>query len=159
MPFVLLRRALSDFCRSLSAYIFAGVEREREIAETNRRACCTMGMWINYKEQLLAFRLNKETFNEVIVPIEDIRDIEILEDNNTKTTVSWSGYSATSTEIVSDIKLRIVVGNVNTGTRALFLVFWEGKRATKSHPDYKAVAETIRSIFDEVKLMQSNQRD
>ena len=122
----------------------------------------TVGIWIDYRKQLVALRPDKDTWYEVDIPFNKIQSVEIIEDGYLKTIGGAIGYgaiaigSAKSKEISKELKVRIVTGDIN-GTQAYFLKLYDpeygtkyGVRLNKSHEDYKSIEECARSIVDEI---------
>ena len=112
---------------------------------------------------MVALRLNEDSFNEILVPIDKIRSIEVIEDWFTRTTGTAMGdwfvvSTAKSKELSREVKLRIVTADINTGIQTYFLILYECKVAggiNKSYDRYKSIVECARSIFDEIEFMKN----
>ena len=122
-----------------------------------------VGIWINYQKRLVALRLDKENYNEIILPMDIIRSVESLVDGNVITTVGW--WTARTNEIIKEIRIRIVVRDVNSGTQAYMLKIYEGFPyfANPSLPVnnsnyiyYNNMAECVRTLLDEFDLMMNH---
>jgi len=116
------------------------------------------GIWLNYQKRLIALRPERYSYNEIIVPIDNIQSVEIIEDGSTRATVGVLGYSATSQEFAQNIQIRIVIGDINTGTQSYFFKLWDSFRLNKSREPYRNIEEFTRSLFDEIEFMSRNSR-
>jgi len=120
-----------------------------------------VGLWLNYQKKLVAFRLNGESWNEMIVPIDIIKSIEVVEDGFKKTTGTamgdWFVVSNYKTkDFATEVKLRIVMTDINTGPQSFFLILFpkiSGGRIIKTSDRYKGIVECTRSIYDEFDFM------
>ena len=119
----------------------------------------TVGIWIDYQKQLIALRLDRDTWDELVIPFGKIKSVEINEDGHTVTTtggVVVGGFiigSGKSKEISKGLQIRIVSGDIRSGTEAYYLHLWDpkyGAELKKSDPNYKAIQECARSIVDEI---------
>ena len=122
----------------------------------------TVGIWINRQEQLIAFRKDKFSYDETIIPINTIQNVKVIEIVTSRTISTeigdWVkvGFSKTS-EIVKEVNLRIVTGDINKGTNAYLIQLQKG-HWNKSWGDYGDMEECIRRIYDEIGFMLSNPR-
>ena len=119
----------------------------------------TVGMWLDYQKQLMTLRPDRDTWNEIDIPFNKIRNVEALEDGYAITSsgaIEYGGFSvgaAKTKEISKGLQVRIVTGDINTGTKAYFLNLYDpkyGAKLDKSHPDYRSIQECTRTIADEI---------
>lgn len=119
----------------------------------------TVGLWLDYQKQLIAFRLKRDTWEDITVPFDKIQSVEALEDGYAITTGGGIGYGgfavggAKTNEISKGLQIRIVTGDIQTGTKAYFVNLYDpkyGAKLNKSDPHYRAIQECARSIADEI---------
>ena len=119
----------------------------------------TVGIWLNYQKKMVALRPDKDTWSEIDVPFDKIQSIEIVGDEYSKITGGSVGYggfavgSAKSKEISKGLQVRLVSGDINTGTRAYYLKLYEplyDTKLDKSSKKYRCIEECARSIVDEI---------
>jgi len=124
----------------------------------------TVGIWLNYQKRMIALRENRDTIDVINIPFDKIQNYEILEDGYTKFSGGAVGYEgitiggARSKEISTGLQIRIVAGDINTGTHAYIVKLFDPivkswyniNNANKSSPFYKATQECARSIADEI---------
>jgi len=126
---------------------------------------CTVGIWLNYQKRLVALRLDKDNWNEVIVQFSTIRSVESLVDGFAVSSVSL--LAAQTSEYIKSIQVRIVAGDINIGTQAYILkLIGDGSPFIAQKPNwpinnsqyvyYKDVAECVRTIVDEIDLIMNN---
>ena len=99
-----------------------------------------VGIWIDYKKQLITIRPNRDTWQEIDVPFKKIHSVEVIED-------------------VENLRVRIVTGSLEAGSQAYNIVLYEPKfnvKFTRSDPYYKAIQECARSIYDEIGYITSH---
>jgi len=120
----------------------------------------TVGIWLDYPNKLMALRLDRNATDLIDIPFDKnkIQSVEIIEDGYSTTTGGGLGVGpiviggAKSKGISKGLQVRIVTGNINTGTQAYLLKLWDpqyGGTLNKSNPAYKAITECARSIVDE----------
>ena len=119
----------------------------------------TVGLWLDYPKQLIAFRLNRDSWEDITVPFDKIQSVEALEDGYAITTGGAIGYGgfavggAKTNEISKGLQIRIVTGDIQTGTKAYFVNLYDpqyGAKLNKSDPNYRSIQECARSIADEI---------
>jgi len=119
----------------------------------------TVGLWLDYPKQLIAFRLNRDTWEEITVPFNKIQSVEVLEDGYAITAGGAIGYGgfavggAKTNEISKGLQIRIVTGDIQTGTKAYFVNLYDpkyGAKLNKADPNYRSIQECARSIADEI---------
>jgi len=119
----------------------------------------TVGIWLNYNEKKMILRTERENWTAKVIRFSKIQSVEMIEDGYTVTSGSAIGFggiavgSATSTSYVKGLKVRIVTGDMNTGTEAYFINLYDpawGAKFDKSDPRYKSIQECARSIADEI---------
>ena len=119
----------------------------------------TVGIWLNYHEKKMILRTEREIWEPIVIPFSKIQSVEMIEDGYTVTSGAAIGYggiavgSATSTSYVKGLKVRIVKGDINTGTEAYFINLYDpewGAKFNKSDQRYKSIQECARSITDEI---------
>jgi hypothetical protein len=123
----------------------------------------TVGIWINYQEQLIALRTDRNNWNAIIIPFDQIQNAEIIEDDYIETTAHSEliRVRATSTEFCKGLKIRIVTGDIRTGTNAYYLNLYNPKwnaKFKKSDMFYKYIQECAWSITDEICNIINNTR-
>ena len=122
----------------------------------------TVGVWLNYDKRLIALRVDRDSWNEVIIPFDKIQNIRITEDGITKTTFSAVGYglfavgSATQKEFSKGLQVHIVTGDnirgVQTYTLKLFDPMYSNKYK-KTSQEYTCITNCAYSIADEVNFI------
>jgi len=121
----------------------------------------TVGIWLNYQKQLIALRTEKDTWKEVILPFNKIKRVEIIEDGYTKTTFAGVGVgmflvgSGSSKEVCKGLQIRIVTGDMRSGTETYSLKLYEPEYGSlnklyKSDSIYKSIQECAASIEGEL---------
>jgi hypothetical protein len=119
----------------------------------------TVGIWLNYNEKKMILRTERDNWTAKVIPFSKIQHVEMIEDGYTVTSGAAIGFgaiavgSATSTAYVKGLKVRIVKGDINTGTEAFFLNLYDpewGAKFNKSDARYKSIQECARSIADEI---------
>ena len=120
----------------------------------------TIGIWFNFPKGLMALRLDYNNYSEVIIPIEKLQSIEYVVDGVKITT---PGYFVDREKTkASEATLRIVIGDINTGTKAYSLKLYDSKNSVGgTHLDtssnlYKSIRECAKSIRDEIDFMALN---
>ena len=123
-----------------------------------------VGIWLNYPKRLVSLRTDYNTWNEVDIPFDKIKNIEVIEDGYSETTGHVIGGvvaigSAKSKEFSQGLKIRIVTGDMTTGTHSYFLKLFDpknGGKYDKSSVIYKNLQECARSIVDEIENIIHN---
>ena len=157
------RMKTSGFAKNVVVFDFLKDESYKRALERSNKYWWTVGIWLNYQEKLVALRLDRINWNEVVIPFDKILKITIIEDGFTETTGHigyFGGVRATSNEMSKGLDVRIVAGDTNTGTNAYILKLYDpkyGATLKKSDPLYRSIQECANSIFDEIELiMKSN---
>ena len=124
----------------------------------------TVGIWLNYQKRMMALRLDRETQKEIEISFDKVQNFEIIENGYTKFSGGAVGYGGIaigggkSKDISTGLQVRIVSGDINTGTQAYLVKLIDpiiragfniGK-CDKSNPYYQDVQECARSIADEI---------
>jgi len=116
----------------------------------------TIGMWINPKDKLIALRLERNSWNEVVIPFDKLKKVEIIEDGGVVSSGHigyFGGTSSTSKEISKGLQVRVsTVGDIEAGAKSYTIKLFDpqGVQVTKSSPFYKAIQECARSINDDI---------
>jgi len=129
----------------------------------------TMGIWVNFKDRLISFRKNRDSWEETDIYFDKIIDVQINEDGFTRTIGASIGGTlrlgaAKSQQISTGIQVRIVSGDQINGTKSeiidLYKVQVESNANTgklnNSSPIYKAIMDCTQSIVDEINYMSQN---
>jgi len=122
----------------------------------------TIGIWLNHQKQFIALRPDKDNYNGIIIPIDEIQNIRVLEDGIIKTVPGF--FDDKIKEKVNVIQLRIATGKVNTGIETYFLKLYNSENSiggvslNKASNLYKSIEECIRTINDEIEFMSRNSR-
>ena len=152
------------FTRRIVVFDFFS-EHYKDTYKYNELHVYSIGIWINQKEQLIALHLNRDSWNEVIIPFHKFQKAEILEDGFVRTSgVGVSGDfvgvgTAKSKEKSTGIQVRVVEGDVSSGIKSHILKLYDplpGGRIDKSEPFYKSILECAKSIEDEIDLIIQN---
>ena len=140
-------------------YDFLAPNFQKEVNTFRTKYWWTVGIWLNYNEKKVILRTEKENWTAKVIPFSSIQSVEMIEDGYTEISGAAVGFgglavgSATSTSFVKGLKIRIVKGDVKTGTEAFFINLYDpewGSKFNKSDPSYKAIQECGRSIADEI---------
>ena len=140
-------------------YDFLSPSVQQDVNKLGLKYWWTVGIWLNYNEKKMILRTAKEVWTAIAIPFSKILSVEMIEDGYTVTSGVAIGYggiavgSATSTAYVKGLKVRIVRGDINTGTEAFFLNLYDpewGAKFKKSDSRYKSIQECARSIADEI---------
>ena len=140
-------------------YDFLSPSVQEEVNRYGLKYWWTVGIWLNYNEKKMIIRTEKENWTAKVIPFSKIQSVEMIEDGYTVTSGAAIGYgliavgSATSTSYVKGLKVRIVKGDINTGTEAFFINLYDpewGAKFNKSDSRYKSIQECARSIADEI---------
>jgi len=126
---------------------------------------CTVGIWFNYDKRLVALRLDKDSWNEIIIPfgkILKISDVNI--EGLSKTTIApnlFGNYVATTREKIKGVQMRIVTGDINTGTQPYTLVLYDRYPNSPLDPSYSVshyhkIKKCVQSIIDEFELIMKH---
>ena len=133
-------------------------EQKKKIADSGQH-WYTVGIWLDYQKQMISLRTDRDTWDEIDIPFNKIQKVEIIEDGYAVITGRGVGYggfgigSAKSKEFSKGLQVRIVAGDINTGTNAYFLNIYDpkyGAKYNKSNPDYRVMQECARLIADEL---------
>ena len=150
------------FTKRIVTFDFFPRSVQKSIVFYGFRRRWTVGIWLNYQKQMMALRPVKNTQNETCIPFGEIRSVEVVGDEYTKTIFggvgvgSFFGGSAKSEGFNRGLQVRITTGNIRSGTNAYFLNLWEprlGAKLNKSDPNFKAIQECARSIIDEIEII------
>ena len=140
-------------------YDFLSPSVQEEVNRYGLKYWWTVGIWLNYNEKKMIIRTEKENWTAKVIPFSKIQSVEMIEDGYTVTSGAAIGYgliavgSATSTSYVKGLNVRIVKGDMNTGTEAFFINLYDpewGAKFNKSDSRYKSIQECARSIADEI---------
>ena len=119
----------------------------------------TVGIWINYNNQHIALRTNKNTWEPIYIPFNKIQSVEMMKDGYTKISGGAVGYggfaigSAKSSVISKGLQIRIVTGDLYSGTQPYFLNLYDpefGAKLNESDNQYQTIQECARLITDEI---------
>jgi len=119
----------------------------------------TVGVWLNYHEELIALRTDKDSWDAIIVPFKKIKRVQYLPDEYTKTYfrgVVVGGFVFSNSEskgISEGMQVGIVVGDPKHGTDTYFLNLYDSSYSGKmnqSDSDYRAIVECAQSIYSEI---------
>jgi len=119
----------------------------------------TVGVWINNREERIALRTNKNSWEEIVVPFGKIKDVYILPDEYTKTHfggVVVGGFvfgSSKSKGISKGMQVVIVVGDDTHGIEPYYLNLYDSAYSGKlnqSNPDYQAIVVCAQSIYNKI---------
>ena len=147
------------FTKRKVVYDFLSPSMQNEVKSIGTEFWWTVGIWLNYNEKKMILRAEKENWTAKVIPFSKIQGVEMIEDGYTVISGAAVGFggiavgSATSTAYSKGLKVRIVKGDINTGTEAYFLNLYDpewGARFNKSDPRYKSIQECARSITDEI---------
>jgi len=126
---------------------------------------CTVGIWLNRQERLVALRINYNNWNEIIVPYDKIQSVESTVYGYSKTGglgVDLGGiavFGAKTRERMQGLRIRIVTGNINTGSKAYNMIIYD-KYPTiyldGTEDLYDSFIECGKTIEDELGLMMRN---
>ena len=140
-------------------YDFLAPKYQEEINTFRTKYWWIVGIWLNYNEKKLILRTDKDNWTATVIRFSNIQSVELIEDGYTEisgATVGFGGIavgSATSTSYVKGLQVRIVRGDINTGTEVYFINLYDPEWGTtfkKSDPRYKSIQECARSITDEI---------
>lgn len=130
-----------------------------------RRHHFTVGIWLNYKKQLMSLRVDRSNWDAIYFPFHKIQSVEVIEDGKIKTRfggVILSGVilgGSTSKEFSIGLQVRIVIGDMSNGTKAYFLNLFDpifGAKREKNDSEYMAIQECARTIADEINIIMQN---
>jgi len=119
----------------------------------------TVGAWINYQKQLVTVRIDRDTWDEIDIPFDMIQKVEIIENGVTVTSGRvgfFGGVNSQSKEVSKGLQVRIVVGDISSGTNAYILKLFDPLQTIwsspmyKSDPIYRSIQECANSIVDEI---------
>ena len=141
--------------------------KEMVVSNYGLKNSFTVGIWLNYQKKLIALRLDRNARAEIEIPFNKIQKVEIIENGYSKTTGGAIAVgpiivgSAKSKEISQGLQIRIVIGDLNSGTHTYFVklidpIFRLGffiNKVNKSNPYYKDVMECANRIIDEVEYI------
>ena len=122
----------------------------------------TVGVWLNYDKRLIALRVDRDSWNEVIIPFDKIQNIRVTEDGITKTSFGAIGYgmftvgSVTQKEFSKGLQVHIVTGDNISGAQTYTLKLFDpilGHKYKKDSQEYKSITECAQSIADEVNFV------
>ena len=109
---------------------------------------------------MVALRLDRDNWKEIVIPFDKLQKVELVEDGSVVTSGRgqigyFGGIKSTSTskEYSKGLDVRIVAGDISSGTNAYLLKIYDpkyGQNVDKSHPDYKSILECAKSIADEI---------
>jgi len=128
---------------------------------------CTVGIWINRQAKLVALRLKNDNWNEIIIPF-DNNNIQSVKSNvygYTQTTgigFDLGGIDVVRTktrERFQGLRMRIVTGNINTGTKSYTLIIydkWPSRYLDGTEDMYDSILECAMTIEDEIDLIIAN---
>ena len=150
------RMVVCGFTKRVVAYDYLN-NRDKKTYEAETWS--TVGIWINFQKRLVALRLEKDNWDEIVVPIEIILKVDPLIDSYTKTTISPGFFvdHVNSNERITGMKIKIVTGSLNSGTQDYLLNFYEGPYfISSSSVQANAIARCMQKIMDELEFMMMN---
>ena len=147
------------FTRRIVVYDFLSESAKSKEALFEHR--WTVGIWLSYQNQLVALRLDRDSQDEIDIPFDKIQSVEIIGDGHAVTTGGAFVYGefavgrAKTKEINKGLQVRIVAGDIKSGTNAYYLNLYVydpeyGSKLNKSDVNYRAIHECARSIADEI---------
>ena len=151
------------FKKRIVSYDFLSEESKKSHHEYGMVIDHSVGLWVNYQKQLIALRLDKDDWNEIIIPFDKIQKVEIIEDGFVKTKGSAVGYGnvaigrSRSESKSTGLQVRIVTGDIKSGTKTYFVKILdiEWGSVSQSHPSHKARQECAKTISDELEIIMN----
>jgi len=140
------------FTKRVVAYDF--LPQYNKNLATNEFNWWSVGIWINFEKQLIALRLEKDNWQEVYIPFDKIQSLEIDEGIFEKVRVQEGIFQwhVTANEKSTRFYVRIVTGDIQRGTEAYILKFYDAKLFSfrTSDAPYQAMRKCAQSIYDEI---------
>ena len=150
------------FTKRLVVYDFLSDFRKRNLVRSGFTHGWTVGVWFNYKEKLIALRQDINNWKEIDIPFDKIRKVEVVEEGYSKISGGALGYgyvaigSAKSKDISKGLLIRIITGDISTGTQTYILKLHDPNflgKISKSSDLYKGIEECVRTIVDEIEYI------
>jgi len=143
------------FTRRVVVYDFLSESKKSSVNDYFRHSWF-VGIWLNYPGKMIAIRRDKDIWEEADIPFDKIQSVEIIKDGHTITTGGGIGAyglfvgGATSKEVIKELQVRIVTGDIYSGTMSYIINLYDSTFSSKANPDMKAIKECARSIADEI---------
>jgi len=142
---------------------------DKRMNKTDNLHQWAVGIWLNYPKKLVALRLDGNSSNEIVIPFEEFRSVEIFDDDGfTKSTLNFLGTAVNSRGYSTGLQVRIVIGNINSGITPYILKLYDPtvgqrpdgvpSRLDKSSSQYRSLLECAKSIKDEIEFIMNNSR-
>ena len=117
-----------------------------------------IGIWLNYEKRSVVLRPDGDVWDDIEIPFDKIRDVQITENAYAKTSGGAIGYgsiavgSATTKEHSKGLYVRIVTGDIN-GTNTYNLKLHEQQFGSRNKLSnyYEGVTECARLIEEEIR--------
>ena len=154
------RMASRGFTKRLVVYDFFSERHKRQASPH----WYTVGLWFNYPEKLIALRLDRDTWKEVIVPFGIIREYDKDEgvDIIDHPFIDHSGLTGGG-GISKKLHIKIVTGDIQTGITSYVVKLYDpmyGAKLKISDPIYKSILECKNAIYYELNnIISFNQRN
>ena len=144
-------------------------DNDKRMNKTDNLHQWAVGIWLNYPKKLVALRLDGNSSNEIVIPFEEFRSVEIFDDDGfTKSTLNFLGTAVNSRGYSTGLQVRIVIGNINSGITPYILKLYDPtvgqrpdgvpSRLDKSSSQYRSLLECAKSIKDEIEFIMNNSR-
>ena len=144
------------FTKSIVVFDFLSDFRKRMLIRGRYSHLWRVGIWFDYQKRVVALRTDGNTWKEIIIPFEKIQTVEINGKGYSKIRGAVIGpfINVGLKEISQGLQIRIVTGDMNTGTSSLYLILYDAKthggKLSESNDRYKSIEECARSIVDEI---------
>jgi hypothetical protein len=119
--------------------------------------CWSVGIWLNYDERFIVLREDKDSWEERIIPFDNIQSVEIIVDGHTQGITRGIGVygvflgGTKFKEIIERLQVRIVAGNSTRGTKSYILNLYDSTTFPKGiNPNFEIIQECARRIVDEI---------
>ena len=144
------------FTKRIIVYDFFSENNKKSVKEINLHHWA-VGIWIDYQKQLVALRLDHICWDEIVLPFDKIQSVEIIVDGATVATEGLLGGIRTN-DVCNAYQVRIVAGDISSGTKAYILKLWAPNRSGiyggLYYPNNQncraAIQECAKSIQDEI---------
>jgi len=153
-----IRMKNNGFDKRIVVYDFMEESVYKNMLKNSQLHTVSVGIWVNYHKRLIALRLDKDSWNEIVIPFNDLHSVEILRDGYI---VASEGFFGTvrANERTTELYVRVVAGNTRIGAKSYTLkIHTDGGYITKSHPNHTGYWECAKSIVDEIGFIMNNSR-